>query len=181
MKNLILIAAASLLMASCASTPTVNTDSDPSANFSSYRTYTWLSKPEGISPLATQRIVDSVNAQLQAKGWSETVNGDVAIAAHVASSQKQTLDTMYSGPMYGGWGYRGGWYGGGMGMSSTTVRTYTVGTLIVDMFDSKTKQAVWRGTASDTVPSSPEKANALIQSAVTGMFKDFPPGSTPAK
>ena len=181
MKHLILVAAASLMLASCASSPTVRTDADPNASFSGYRTYTWLSKPEGISPLASQRIVDSVNAALRAEGWSETVNGDVAIAAHVASQQKQTLDTMYSGPAYGGWGWRGGWYGGGMGMSSTTVRTYTVGTLIVYMFDTKTKQAIWRGTASDTVPSSPEKANALIQSAVTGMFKDFPPGSTPAK
>ena len=33
---------ATLLLASCASTPTVHTDADPAANFSSYRTYTWL-------------------------------------------------------------------------------------------------------------------------------------------
>ena len=72
MTRLIPVILAALLLASCASTPTVHTDADPSANFSGYRTYTWLNKPDkqGVPPLAAQRIVDYVNAQLNAKGWT---------------------------------------------------------------------------------------------------------------
>lgn len=180
MKHVVLAAAAALVLAACASTPTVHTDSDPNANFSSFRTYTWLARPEGVPPLAAQRIVENVDAQLRAKGWTEAADGDVSIVAHVATQQRQTLDTMYSGPAFAGWGWRGGWAGAGMGMSTTTVRNFTEGTLIIDMFDSKTKQAIWRGTASGTVPSSPDQATAQIQAGVAKMFAGFPPGSAAA-
>ncbi|MET0718869.1 MAG: DUF4136 domain-containing protein [Pseudoxanthomonas sp.] len=166
-----------LALGACASTPTVHTDVASGASFSSYKTYTWAMKPEGASPLVQQRIVDGVDARLRAKGWTEAPNGDVSIAAHIATSQKQTLDTFYTGTGMGGWGWRGAWGGGmAMGSASTTVRTYDVGTLIVDMFDTKTQQAVWRGTASGTVPSSPDKVNAAVEAGLDKMFAGFPPG-----
>ena len=107
-----------------------------------------------------------MNAPLQAKGWNEASSGgDVAVVAHVATKERQSLDAMYAGPSWGGWGWGPGWYGMGMNMGATTthVRTYTVGTLVVDMFDAKTKQAVWRGTASGTVPGSPEKVDEAVR------------------
>ncbi len=178
MKSLALGLVLTAALAGCASSPTVNTDHDPSAQFGNYRTYTWLSKPEGASPLAQQRIVAAIDAKLQSKGWTQSANADVGVAAHVATQQQQTLDTFYSGPAWGGYRWGGGW---GMGSATTTVRTYNVGTLVVDMFDTKTKQAIWRGTASDTIPSSQEKINATVQAGIDKMFADFPPGSAPAK
>ncbi|AKC85880.1 DUF4136 domain-containing protein [Pseudoxanthomonas suwonensis] len=184
MKRSILAAFALVAVAACSSTPTVHTDSDPQASFGSYRTYTWLAKPEGVSPLVAQRIVDGVDARLRAQGWTQAADADVAVAAHVTTQQKQTLDTLYSGPMYGGWGWaRPGLYGGmgvGMGSATTTVHNYTVGTLIVDLFDAKTKQAIWRGTASDTASSSPDKVNAAVDAGIAKMFEGFPPGRAPA-
>ncbi|KRA46311.1 DUF4136 domain-containing protein [Pseudoxanthomonas sp. Root630] len=176
------IALATVMLAGCASSPTVKTDHAASANFSSYRTYYWAQKPAGVPPLVQQRIIDGIDARLAAKGWTQGQgSGDVALAAHVASSQKQTLDTFYSGTGLGGWGWRGGWAGGvGMGTATTTVHTYDVGTLIVDMFDARTQQAIWRGSASGTVPSSPDKVNAAVDAGLDKMFAGFPPGaSTP--
>jgi hypothetical protein len=53
----------------------------------------------------------------------------------------------------GGYGWRGvgrgGFGGGGFGESTTTTETYQVGTLIVDLFDGKTKSLLWRGSASE--------------------------------
>jgi hypothetical protein len=166
-----LVLTAALVLSACTSTPQVTTDRNPSAPFSSYRTYTWLSKPDNMAPLMQQRLVDSVDAQLRKMGWTESANADVAIAGHAVLSQKQRLDTMYSGSAYRGWG--GGW-GGGMGSSTTTVRTYDVGTLIIDLFDTKTRQGVWRGTASGTLTDSPETRSAKIQTAVEKMFSKFP-------
>jgi len=68
-----------------------------------------------------------------------------------------------------------------MGSATTTVRTYDVGTLVVDMFDARSKQAVWRGTASATVPISPERANAAVEAGLDKLFAGFPPGSAPAR
>ena len=65
----------------------------------------------------------------------------------------------------------------GMGTATTQVRNYDVGTLIVDLFDAKTQQAVWRGTASGTVSSSPDKNSAAIDAGLDKMFASYPPGS----
>src|SRR6478752_5666482 len=93
------------LLASCANTPTVKADFDPAAKFESYRTYTWLATPTGGSPLTAQRIVDGVDAKLQAKGWKLAPNGDVRVSANVTSQQKQDYTTYYNGMGYGyGWG-----------------------------------------------------------------------------
>ncbi|MGH8038177.1 MAG: DUF4136 domain-containing protein [Stenotrophomonas sp.] len=178
------IAVLATSLVACATTPTVHTDFDPGANFASFKSYSWAMKPQGGSPLVQQRIVDGIDARLQARGWTLAPNGgDVALAAHIVTSQRQTLDTFYSGSNMGGWGWRGGGWGGGMGMgtATTTVRTYDVGTLVLDMFDAKSKQAVWRGTASSTVPSSPARVNAAVESGLDRLFASFPPGSAPAK
>ncbi|MGQ4583614.1 DUF4136 domain-containing protein [Lysobacter sp. F60174L2] len=169
------LALMAVLLAACSTTPTVSIDHASSVDFASYRTYYWAKTPDGAAPLVRQRIVDGIDARLAAKGWTPGQgSGDVALAVHVATSQQQTLDTFYSGTNMGGWGWRGGM---GMGTASTTVRTYDVGTLIVDMFDTRTQQAIWRGTASDTLPGSPGEINAEVEAALDKMFANFPPGS----
>jgi hypothetical protein len=60
------------------------------------------------------------------------------------------------------------------------VHSFTVGTLAVDMFDARTRQAIWRGTADGAIKKNPTKATADIQTAVAKMFATFPPGSAPA-
>ena len=174
------------LLSACAST-SVDTDFDPSVSFSNFKSYAWLQQPTDAPPLVQQRIVSDIDAQLQSKGWRRVASAsqaDVGVAAHVTTEQKQTLDTFYTGPSWQGWGWGGGWgpgWGGGMGMSTTSVYTYEVGTLIVDMFDTKTQKAIWRGQASGTIPSSSERLNEGVQEAVVKMFAAFPPGSTPKK
>ena len=177
MKATLAAFAVALLLAGCASNPTVATDHDPSANFTVYKTYFWLKQPEGVNPLAQQRIVAGVDSRLAAKGWRQVpqAEADVAIVANVASHEEHDLDTMYTG--MGGWGYYGGM---GMGSSTTRVRTYTIGTLVVDMFDAKTKRAVWRGTASGTISDKPETNQRNIEYALDQMLNGFPPGSAPA-
>jgi len=176
-----------LLLAGCASSPIVKTDADPSANFTAYHTYTWAQKPKDLPPLQQQRLVAAIDAKLQQQGWTQSADGQVALVANVATREKQTLDTFYSGPTFAGWGWRNPWrmgpaaywgpgFGPGMGMgdATTTVDTYTVGTLVLDMFDTKTKQAVWRGSVSGDVPDSPQKLDAAIQAGVDRMFATFP-------
>lgn len=177
--------ALALTAAACATTPTVYIDHNPAAQFGNYRTYSWREKAEKAPPLVAQRIVEAVDAQLRAKGWTPVANGgDVVLAAHVASRQEYELDTFYSDPFWGGWGWHGGWghgWGFGAGIDTRRVRSYEVGTLVLDMFDANTKQAIWRGTAEGTVPKDPRKLTEKMQAGVAKMFADFPPGSAPAR
>jgi hypothetical protein len=53
--------------------------------------------------------------------------------------------------------------------------SFTAGTLVVDIFDSRTKPEVWRGTVSDTILDKAEKTVEKRNKAIEKMFKNFPP------
>ena len=69
----------------------------------------------------------------------------------------------------------------GMGTATTTESEYLVGTLVVDIFNAKTKALVFRGTASDELSDKVEKNQKKLGKASDKMFKDFPPGSAKKK
>src|SRR5260370_900822 len=129
----------------------VKSDYDRSADFDQYKTFSW-EKVQTQDPLLVDRIKTAVNSALAAKGWTAVNSGgDVAIMAIEMTQDHQTLNTFYDG-FGGGWGWRRGG-GMGFGSSTTTEDTYKVGTLVVDLFDAKTKKLIWRGSSSDTLSS----------------------------
>ena len=171
MKRLAFAATVAMMLAACASTPDVQTDFDPTAQFSRYRTYAWTATPAFGAPLMQQRITASIDAKLGAIGWTPApaATADVVIAAQVITREQLSIDTFNSG---GGWG---GW--GPPGPGSARVRSHTVGTLVLDIFDARTKRAVWRGTASGALPKTSDKATAKTQEAIDRMFASFPGAS----
>jgi len=156
----------------------VKTDYDRSANFALYKTFSW-EHVKTQDALDVDRIKSAVNAALTAKGWTQVDSGgDVSIIAIQMTHDQQTLDTFYDG-FGGGWGWRrfGGEGFGGFGDATTTTETYQVGTVVVDLFDTKTKQLIWRGTTSDTLSNNSNKNIENLNKGVDKMFKKFPPGS----
>jgi hypothetical protein len=147
----------------------VKTDYDRAADFSQYKTYSWQ-KVQTQDPLWVDRIEQTVNADLTAKGWTQVPSGgNVAIVAIEMTRNQQTLDTFYNG-------FGGGWrWGGGFGDSTTTVENYKVGTLVVDMFDAKTKALIWRGSSSDTLSSKSDSNIKNLDKGVKKMFDHFSP------
>ncbi len=164
------------LFAAKSSAQQVKTDYDRGANFGQYKTYSWaqVKTKEGLD---VDRIKTAVNAALAAKGWTQVdSDGDVSIVAIEITRNQQTLNTFYDG-FEGGWGWRR-FGGGGFGEATTTTETYKVGTLVVDLFDAKTKQLIWRGTSSDTLSNNSDKNIKNLDKGVDKMFKHFPPGSS---
>jgi hypothetical protein len=147
---------------------TVYTDFDPSANFAAYNTYYWApnTNPMPGNDLVNDRVMAAVDAALSRRGWVKAPAGqaDLAVTAHVSTQERQKLESFYTG--WGGWGW-GGWGPGGV---ETTVKTYLKGTLVVDLFDAKTKKLVWRGSATDTVSDNPAKNAERIDKAIDKMF-----------
>ena len=47
--------------------------------------------------------------------------------------------------------------------------------MVIDIWDARTKQLFWRGTASDSVSDDPEKNNKKVQKALGKLFKKYPP------
>jgi hypothetical protein len=165
-----------ILFAGTASAQEVKTDYDRGANFAQYKTYSWA-QVKTKDPLDVDRIKNAVNATLAAKGWTKVDSGgDVSIVAMEITRNQQTLNTFYDG-FGGGWGWRR-FGGGGFGEATTTTDTYKVGTVVVDLFDTKTKQLIWRGSSSDTLSDNSEKNIKNLDKGVDKMFKQFPPGSS---
>jgi hypothetical protein len=151
----------------------VKTDFDHQANFSQYKTYSWQEiKP--TNSLWDARIKNAVDAQLATKGWTQVDSGgDVTIMAIKTTHTQRSLQTFYDG-FGGGWRWRGF---GGIGEATTTEQDYKEGTLVVDMYDAKTKQLIWRGSAEDTLSSKAEKNEKNLNKGVAKMFRKFPPES----
>lgn len=150
----------------------VKTDYDRSADFAKYKTYSW-ERVKTKDPLDVDRIKSAVNGALAAKGWTQVDSGgDVSIVSIEMTHNQQTLDTFYNG-FGGGWRWRGF---GGLGEATTTTETYKVGSLVVDLFDTKTKTLIWRGSASDTLSNNSEKNIKNLDKGVEKMFRNFPPG-----
>jgi hypothetical protein len=163
-----------LLFAAASFAQQVKTDYDRSADFGQYKTYSW-EKVQTRDLLMVDRIETAVNASLASKGWKHVQSGrDVSVIAIEITQNQQTLNTFYDG-VGGGWGWRG-WGGGGFGEATTTTDVYQVGTLVVDLFDGKTKKLIWRGSSTDTLSNNSEKNIKNLNKAVQKMFQHFPPG-----
>lgn len=165
-----------ILFASVSFAQQVKTDYDRNAAFDKYKTYSW----GGVhtqDPLWVDRIKSAVNSALEAKGWTQVESGgDASIIAMGMTQDHQTLNTYYDS--FGGdWGWEGGFGGLGdsFGEATTTQDTYRVGTLVVDVFDSKTKSLVWRGSLSGVLSDKSNKNIKNLDKGVMKLFARFPP------
>jgi len=173
MKMRIILIGLALFLANALFAQQVKTDYDRTANFSQYKTYSW-EKVQTPDPLWVDRIKAAVNGALAAKGWTLVESGgDISIIAMEINRNHQTLNTFYD-DFGGGWGWRGFGFGG-FGESTTTSETYTVGTLVVDLFDAKTKMLVWRGVSSGILSDKSDKNIKNLNRGVEKMFQHFPP------
>ncbi len=177
----------------------VNTDYDRHADFSRYHTFC-VDRVHAADPLYEGRLRDALNYTL---GHTTLRNGgtplrtrtdqgpapvevqagcDLAVRA-IGSVREQTEYNPFYNGFGPGWGY-GGWggpgfgygYGGGWGGPSVTrVEQIPVGTLVVDLYDTRTKRLVFRGVAGTEVSHRADKNTRRLNIAVEKMFRHFPP------
>lgn len=174
MKNWLAVVGLTLVAAGCSGISTTS-DWDETYDFSDLSTYAWMDQADegGVSEIMLRRMYAAVDEDLAGKGFSKTdaYTADVLFAYHTGTQDRQQYDT-YG---YGAGGWWGGYWGGGM--TTTTVRTYTESTLILDVIDREKNELVWRGSASGTIDqmSAPDERVRTIQEAVGKLLKDFPP------
>lgn len=178
----VLVVGIAALLAACSTIKTVH-DSDPSADFTRYRTWAWISDenliaPKAgeapvsyVSPLDEQRIRRAVEADLAAKGYrkADRAEADLIVSFTVGTEEKtRVYSTPTAGGYYDDYGY-GGWYGG----SEVRTQQYTEGTLSVQFYERQSKNAVWVGWGSKRVSRS-DDSEKVINEAVTRILEEFP-------
>jgi hypothetical protein len=171
MKGLLLLAAVS----GCSPSVTIDRDYDTSADFSKYKTWNWFQGPSTVTPdvdnLTLNRVRQAIEDELPRHGLARAGEGADLSAAFQLSVQRKIEST----PTTVSVGY--GWGPARVGVSSSPVRTYDEGTLVLDLVDSKTKTLVFRGIAKGTVKqsSSPEERENRIRDAVYYIMEAYPP------
>jgi hypothetical protein len=168
------VAGVALAVAGGARAQDVKVDYDKAANFGAIKTFSLKLGTSWGNQIGEKRVTDEITQALTEKGWKLAPEGqaDARVVLHGASQTKKDLNTFYSG--MGGYRYRGF---GGTGTATTTVSEYTVGTLVVDIFDAKGENLLWRGAAQDELSDKPDKNIKKLAKASDKLFKDFPPGS----
>ena len=161
----------------------VKTDHDPTADFSSFKTFAFGGPAEmnkgGIydNSLMRKRIESAVVRELTSKGLRQVALDDpqdLLVHYWVNVQDKQRLESggtsvgVARGP-YGGYGWGAG-YGGGV----TTVE-YKEGTLILDLIEATKKQLVWRATIVGTLQDSTKDNVELGNKAIAEAFESYPP------
>lgn len=157
------------LFTSC-NTVRVTSDFDRSADFNSYKTYNFhqkgIDKLE-LNDLDKRRILNAIEAQMAAKGFTKTeTSPDLYINVLASSKEKINIDNGY----YGGY-----WspYGGG-----SRVYQYTSGTIIIDIVDDERNVLVWQGAGSGLNVSDLDRKADDIPQAVAEIMVKFPPPAT---
>jgi len=152
----------------------VRAEADPNVDLSRYKTYTWSQGMAGANPLVNAQIVVEVDRALAAKGLQKVeTDPELTLAAWVWTESDMHMTNPSWAPA--------------LNSISTGVAAapqgwaVTKGTLVI-VSDTKTKNGVWRATASDTLSHGPtgnkaedaKNAAKPIKKAVEKMFKKFP-------
>jgi hypothetical protein len=148
----------------------VTYDFDRSANFTRFKTYTWVRGTNLTDQLNHQRIMRAVDAQLAARGFSKVeaaANPDVLVAYHASFDKNLQINAFGSGPRVG------------LRSGTATVEEIVVGTLAIDVMDAQSQNIVWRGIATQELDAkaNPEKKEKGINKAAEKIFKNYPPAS----
>jgi hypothetical protein len=175
MKPIRLATLALVVAAFGCSTLEISTDYAPGTDFSKYKTFTIKQGEAAKNQIAADRVRAALTSTLEAKGFKSAPDGgDLSVFGHFKGGKETQLNT--TGYGYGGWG---GWrYGGGYGgMQTTTVTEIPTGTIVIDLVDSKSNTAVWRGIAKDQISTSatPEEREQKVREVFTKLFENFPP------
>lgn len=170
--------------------PTVITDFDPSAKFSTYRTFAFSGISDrgrevgasDTSPLRN-RIKEMAHEQFTVKGIRQvSLEDHPDLLVHLFYGVKDLLRVQGTGmsqnPRWSqGKAYayhEGTWTPVNTG-SATTTHEDREGTLIVDLADSSTQTLVWRAVIKAVLGSDMEKNFDLAHKGLATAFKDYPP------
>jgi hypothetical protein len=170
---------AALLLTAC-QTANVQTDFDPAAPFTAYRTYSWLPSeaPRGMNPLMFRRVKESIDRSLAARGYTQADPADFVITFTIGEKDRIRADDYGYGWGSYGWGWGGwgccSWGWGGWGYPAVDIYTVTERSIIIDVFDAKTRAPAWHGVVkresySDRVDYS------RLDRAVDRVLAQFPP------
>ena len=178
-RTILLSVVASLMLAACASGPTVRTQGDPSANLASYKTFGYFDRvatdKAQYSTILTNKLKDSTRRELENRGLKYVDSNPELLVNFNVNVDNRT--DVRSTPTAGGYyGYRAGMYHGWAGYPQDVETVhYQEGTIGVDVVDATKKQLVWQGVAEGRITKAvAENPSGAVDKAITEIFAKYP-------
>jgi len=152
---------------------TVTVDYDHTVNFLKFKTYTWQ-KLHATDPSVESRINIALKHDMEGRYMTEVDSGgDVTITAVEANQDKAEFISFYNS--LGGFDWQHVSGATGFLDSGTTLQDVPLDTRIVDIYNPKTHQLLWRGAVTEPVTKSEDKNDRTIDHAVTLLISKYPP------
>ena len=175
-----LVLAVCLITSSCMSTPPQPVSMRaPDTNFDAYKTFAWDQGQVGQAPDEPLTIVNSqiraaITSELQRKGYAEAAVGtkpDLVLSYETAAEDRVKTSPFRVGVGMGGVGNSGA---AGVGVSSSGAKNIKEGTLVLRVVDPVRNAEVWNGRVSRELGKDGVPDQALIQTAVGDLLREFP-------
>jgi hypothetical protein len=149
----------------------VKVDFDKTVDFSKYKLFAWVPFQEpAANPANHIRITRAVEAALVGKGLLKTEAGEEPdVYVHVQGTiEKKRPST--SGPAESPWNATPNqqW------KVDFDVKKVEVGTLVVELWDGRTKDIVWRSKGEALIPRV-DLVEEVINASVKKLFAEYPP------
>ena len=160
-------------LVSCSSVK-VNSDYDKKVDFTQFKTFAFykngIDKVE-ISDLDKKRILHSIDEVLTSKGFAKSETPDLLI--NIFTKEREQVDVNQFNM---GWGYGWGWgWNPWMMGGNTSVYSYPVGTLFIDIIDAGKKELIWQGEGEGVLTKDTNKKDEVIKEFVTKILEQYPP------
>jgi hypothetical protein len=168
-RSLAVIGFTVLSIGSCSYGASLRASDSGGLRLSRYHTFFVLQGASSGNPVTDQRIRSDVETALNSRGWVDVSRdeAEAVVVAHAATASDRSYEAFYRG--WGGWPWKDC-----PGATGGTMRDYKPGTLVVDIFDAESKEALWSGVAPNAAPANPDMSGRATAQAITKMFRAFP-------
>jgi hypothetical protein len=126
-----------------------------SAGLAKAMTYSWTQRQPAFDKNADAWIVGAVDRELGSRGLTKLTEGPADLAVTYASLTRTDVDLKQK-------------------MPDGTFREYAVGTLVVDLSDAATQQALFRVQVDTPIERDPAGLETAINTAVKSIFDKYP-------
>jgi hypothetical protein len=166
----------------------VKVENDKEFDFEGLKTYAWrldganpvkilensLDKPEEVRKNLEPIVLAAVDGELAKKGFKRVESGQPDLYLDYYVLVGPNAQSQYHGQFVGGvpaWGLPD------FAMSTSAIKIYEQGSLIIDLVSIAQKHTVWRGSAATEIDRrrTREERTAIINEAARKMFEKFPP------
>jgi hypothetical protein len=171
---------AMLLLAGCATGPTIRHNADPAVDFTRFSTFAFVeplsTDRAGYQSLISKQLIASAERELTARGLRRT-DASPDLLVNFSADLDQRLQVTQTPTFHGSRfnHHRRGFYSTWPTYTQTEIRQYTKGTLGIDVVDAARRQLVWEGFALGRVTQRTlNDIGPVLDSAVIDILRDFP-------